>query len=371
MKIKTLAVSVLLASQIGSVFASERIGRYTSIEPGPTPVQLNLLSSEVKMTFPRQIETIEQALDLLLRESGYRLSGHQDPYIDYLLKQELPMVHRDIGPISLLEAVEVMAGNQWHVSTNPVTRTISFTLRDAYRAYVETAYQRTTDGIFNLVQRDEHASEFSCLTPHVVHSLIPIYYAPSSHSLDYRDLQKIELVVNELKSHQDLAFKIRSYTDQTGSESDHIPMSRARAEVVSVVFEEHGLSERMLSIQALGATYPNQDLPIRLQRVTEIEVIKCAEPIKTWAAQKGMLVEDLLDEWVNRSGVYERFKYSVVDNNGQSASIRVQARKVYNGSVNDAIYQLLTDLRRTGLFINIQAQADSTLNKLTVTGVVK
>ncbi|BBP46323.1 hypothetical protein THMIRHAS_16960 [Thiosulfatimonas sediminis] len=134
MKKVLLAAAIATASQ--SVFAADsQIGRYTTESAKPTYAQQNLLGTEVEVKFPKEVYTVHEAIEYLLKPSGYRLAvGDVDPNIEILYKQVLPDVHRHIGTVSLADALKVLAGDVWKLSINPVLRTVTYKLDEAARA---------------------------------------------------------------------------------------------------------------------------------------------------------------------------------------------------------------------------------------------
>lgn len=101
-------------------------GRYTQARAGATADQLNLLSAMVTVRFGSQVQTVGEALEVLLGGSGYRVKRTE---VDgALFDRTLPAVHRTMGPLALDEAVGVLAGEAWTVRRDPLLRTLAFTL---------------------------------------------------------------------------------------------------------------------------------------------------------------------------------------------------------------------------------------------------
>ncbi|STQ14869.1 pilus biogenesis protein PilL [Enterobacter cloacae] len=55
--------------------------------------------------------------------------------ISELLSRPLPAVQRDIGPVRLSEALQIVAGPAWRLKVDDVNREICFELRDQYRSF--------------------------------------------------------------------------------------------------------------------------------------------------------------------------------------------------------------------------------------------
>lgn len=107
-----------------------QVGRYAAIAPTPTPSQKDLLSIVVQMRFHANILTVGEALDYLLLRSGYRLSNEvrENPALVVLSQYPLPEVHRELGPITLREAMTMLAGPAYQLVENHYQREISFQL---------------------------------------------------------------------------------------------------------------------------------------------------------------------------------------------------------------------------------------------------
>ena len=128
-----LAVIVCITSlcMIGSpqLQASEiQVGRYSMYAATPTDAQKELLTSIIKIQFPKEVQTVGEAVQHLLQGSGYRLARaeviEQDT-ID-LFSLPLPDAHRSLGPMSLQTALETLAGPAFRLVEDPVHRLLTF-----------------------------------------------------------------------------------------------------------------------------------------------------------------------------------------------------------------------------------------------------
>ena len=127
------ATGVAVSSNLN---ASEiQVGRYSLLSAEPTEGQTDLLAPTVTVRFPAQIQTVGDSIRHLLRRSGYRLADAVAlaPETIDLFALPLPAVHRQLGPMSLRRALEILAGPTPSVSckilcidsshSNPVRRT--------------------------------------------------------------------------------------------------------------------------------------------------------------------------------------------------------------------------------------------------------
>jgi len=105
-----------------------QVGRYSLSAATPTEAQANLLAATMTVKFPKQIQTVGEAVRHLLQSSGYRLTAAEliGSDTEGLLALPLPVVHQNLGPMTLRDALETLAGPAFHLVQDPVHRLISF-----------------------------------------------------------------------------------------------------------------------------------------------------------------------------------------------------------------------------------------------------
>ncbi len=123
-----------------------QVERYSTVAPVPRAAQIDPLQAVVAIAFPDQISTVGDALHYLLRRTGYRFASREatDPASTALMRQPLPAVHRQLGPITVSRALTTLAGPAWYLVVDPVHRLVSFELVRRYAGMVS--------------QRDAHAA---------------------------------------------------------------------------------------------------------------------------------------------------------------------------------------------------------------------
>ena len=111
-----------------------QVGRYSSIQPVPTPSQADIFSTISSKTFPESVFTVGDAVELLLDEQGYRIASGEkvDAQMQVLLELPLPKSHRSLGPMSLKSMLETLAGPIWFVVQDPIHRLVAFELCKQY-----------------------------------------------------------------------------------------------------------------------------------------------------------------------------------------------------------------------------------------------
>ena len=109
------------------VFADEvKTDRYTKVSLEPRADQQEPLYSVVNIRFSQNIKTVGEAINEILKGSGYRwLPGDSDNRLNSL---ELPTINRELGPIRLEDGLGVLAGSSWSVSADKLNRTVTFVI---------------------------------------------------------------------------------------------------------------------------------------------------------------------------------------------------------------------------------------------------
>ena len=105
-----------------------QVGRYSVIAAVPTKAQTDLLATTLTIRFPERIQTLGEAVQYLLQRSGYRLAKVEltGPNTATLFALPLPAVHRSLGPMTLRDALETLAGPAFNLVQDPVHRLVSF-----------------------------------------------------------------------------------------------------------------------------------------------------------------------------------------------------------------------------------------------------
>ena len=124
-----IAPALALLITVNGACADEvQVGRYATVQAIPTSAQVHLLSAMVRVQFPASVVSVGQAVEHLLKPSGYRLALEDtaDPSRRTLLNLPLPEPHRVLGPMPLHTALETLAGPAFRLVEDPVHRLVSF-----------------------------------------------------------------------------------------------------------------------------------------------------------------------------------------------------------------------------------------------------
>ena len=112
-----------------------RVSRYVTVNAAASEAQKDPLNAVIpNLTFPRQVVTVFDALQTLLNDSGYRIATfHPDVRVHQLFNLALPAIHRQLGPISLENALNTLSGSPWMLAVDPINRLVTFQLPRHYK----------------------------------------------------------------------------------------------------------------------------------------------------------------------------------------------------------------------------------------------
>ncbi|MFK9003032.1 PFGI-1 class ICE element type IV pilus protein PilL2 [Pseudomonas pergaminensis] len=103
-----------------------RYGRYTLVSTEPTTEQRNLLAQIVDVSIPSNLNpSVQEAMHYVLQRSGYSLCPVAEP-VKIMFTRSLPAAHYRLGPISLRNALQVLAGPAWQLTVDEVSRSVCF-----------------------------------------------------------------------------------------------------------------------------------------------------------------------------------------------------------------------------------------------------
>ena len=127
------------AVQTGDEFAvypapTARTGRYSYVDVGPLPAQMDPLLAVIDVHVPPDMATVEEAAHYLLRRSGFTLlpADPGDYPVAHLLGQPLPDIHRHLGPVSLRDALLTLGGKAFLVNVDYVYRKVGYQVSPVY-----------------------------------------------------------------------------------------------------------------------------------------------------------------------------------------------------------------------------------------------
>ena len=106
--------------------AELRYGRYTLVSTEPTAEQRDLLAQIIEVNIPSSLNpSVQEAMHYVLQRSGYALCP-VTASVRVLFTRPLPAAHYRLGPIPLRNALQVLAGPAWQLTTDEVSRSVCF-----------------------------------------------------------------------------------------------------------------------------------------------------------------------------------------------------------------------------------------------------
>lgn len=150
MKMKRAGFVLLGGLLSGALYAANvtQVNRYATVENKPSKAQINPLLSVQQVHFPQNINTVGEALNHWLLYSGFSLveTKAMPVALQEVLSQPLPQVDRNLGPLTVSDGLEVLAGKEvFSLVADPLHRKVSFKLRPQYAKL----YRQTSKGKFS------------------------------------------------------------------------------------------------------------------------------------------------------------------------------------------------------------------------------
>ncbi|CDZ76695.1 integrating conjugative element protein PilL, PFGI-1 class [Legionella massiliensis] len=108
-----------------------QVGRYATVNNQPLAAQINPLKTVQQIHFPSSVQSIGEAVEYWLRYSGYHLAPQdkQSESLQQILKQPLPQVARNLGPLTLADGLRVLVGKSlFSLKQDDLSREINFSL---------------------------------------------------------------------------------------------------------------------------------------------------------------------------------------------------------------------------------------------------
>lgn len=130
-------IGVLSIAAFSSMAANvTQVNRYATVANKPLAAQINPLLAIQQVHFPQEVQTIGQAIEWWLKFSGFSLvSKEKQPEIlQTVMRQALPQIDRNFGPLTVKEGLEVLVGQQsFALIEDPLLRQVNFKLKAEIR----------------------------------------------------------------------------------------------------------------------------------------------------------------------------------------------------------------------------------------------
>ncbi|MGL5472655.1 MAG: hypothetical protein ACRDCT_31480 [Shewanella sp.] len=131
--IEPVPLNIKTAPDITELGTTVYSSRYVTESSVPARQVRDVLSNEMNVNIPQLPNaTIGQGLDFLLSQTGYRVRPPMGYAEEQLYQQQLPIVHMNMGYMSVRQALQVIGGEPWALEEDVVKREVGFKLRDGY-----------------------------------------------------------------------------------------------------------------------------------------------------------------------------------------------------------------------------------------------
>lgn len=121
----------------GAVASKEpvvRYGRYTLVSTLPESGQRDLMAQIIDVSIPAQMKpNLRDAMQYVIDRSGYSLCSADSGHVNILYTRQLPAAQYKLGPMTLRNTLQVLAGPAWQVKVDEVNRQVCYVLRPGYQ----------------------------------------------------------------------------------------------------------------------------------------------------------------------------------------------------------------------------------------------
>lgn len=130
MRVLLIAAIALMPVVVSAQTGEIRMGRYSLVNTSSLAHEKSPLQVVIDTSIPRKISTIGGSLEFLLLRSGYQLVEEDQvgKKLSAFYQLPLPEVHRKLGPVKLIDALNIITGEAFVPVIDPVHRLVSFEL---------------------------------------------------------------------------------------------------------------------------------------------------------------------------------------------------------------------------------------------------
>ena len=107
------------------------VGQFLTVSNRASVAQQDLLQQTFQVHFPISVITVGDAMNYLLRTTGYHMvhDGHYCPWAEQMMRSPLPMAQRNLGPMTIEEGLQTLAGSDFQMIEDQVNRLIAFRVK--------------------------------------------------------------------------------------------------------------------------------------------------------------------------------------------------------------------------------------------------
>ncbi|MDU8429867.1 TcpQ domain-containing protein [Pseudomonas syringae pv. actinidifoliorum] len=264
-----------------------RYGRYALVNTAPEAEQRDLMAQIIDVSIPANMHpSVQDAMQYVVSRSGYTLCPPSTGHVNILFTRPLPAAQYKLGPMSLRNTLQVLAGPAWQVKVNEVTRGVCFVLRPGYQL-PETSKPAA------LAQPTQPASTGSTsvasISPAVTVVTAPTTGTPFSKDTSPAS-QPLTTVGTQAKA-QPAASISTSAKDGPPTQQKPSPMSQAPVKTTTTATASTTVTKGIASVS-----------PAPTKPEPAAKPIAAAAPQETWKATVGSTLRQSVEEWAKRAG---------------------------------------------------------------------
>jgi type IV pili sensor histidine kinase/response regulator len=111
-----------------------RYDRYTLVSTLPDSGQRDLMAQIIDVSIPANMHpNVRDAMQYVVDRSGYTLCSADTGHVNILYTRPLPAAQYKLGPMTLRNTLQVLAGPAWQVKVDEVNRQVCYVLRPGYQ----------------------------------------------------------------------------------------------------------------------------------------------------------------------------------------------------------------------------------------------
>ena len=111
-----------------------RYGRYTLVSTLPDSGQRDLMAQIIDISITANMHpNVRDAMQYVVDRSGYTLCTADTGHVNILYTRPLPAAQYKLGPMTLRNTLQVLAGPAWQVKVDEVNRQVCYVLRPGYQ----------------------------------------------------------------------------------------------------------------------------------------------------------------------------------------------------------------------------------------------
>ncbi|WP_080765681.1 TcpQ domain-containing protein [Pseudomonas syringae group genomosp. 3] len=264
-----------------------RYGRYAIVNTAPEAEQRDLMAQIIDVSIPANMHpSVQDAMQYVVSRSGYTLCPPSTGHVNILFTRPLPAAQYKLGPMSLRNTLQVLAGPAWQVKVNEVTRGVCFVLRPGYQL-PETSKPAV------LAQPTQPASTGSTLVASASPA-VTVVTAPATGTPFSKDTspaaQPLTTVGTQAKAQPAASI---STPAKDGPPTQQKPSHMSQAPVKTT-------TTATASTTVTKSIAPVSPPPTKPEPVAK--PIAAVAPQETWKATVGSTLRQSVEEWAKRAG---------------------------------------------------------------------